>query len=257
MHTILCRLEKTVTSWLMLSILLSACVTETDHQPTNKELAATYNAQLGLAYMGQGEMVRAKVKFTKALILAPHLPLANYAIGHYYEKTGELNNAEQAFQKAIRLGGKAGDPHHHYGTFLCRQKRYAQSLVEFSLAVKDKDYAYAAKSYENAGLCSMAAGDNKTAARFFQMALQHDAQSPNALIELAHFDFAAKNYTDARSKLETYRRLGYTNPRSLWLGIRIADKVGDKDTEASLKLLLTHDYPEAAETRMMQETLKE
>lgn len=152
--------------------------------------AAQINAQLGLAYLKEGEVERAKHKLLLALRQNPNSSQVQSAFAYFYEKTAELTLAEQYYLKAINLQPAAGEFHNNYGTFLCQQKRFKEAQREFTLAVEDKNYLYTAEAYENLGLCAMENHNYQQARVFFTKALEKNPklkQSAQALATLNHF----------------------------------------------------------------------
>ena len=200
--------------------------------------AAKLNIELGLTYLNEGYVERAKTKLNHALKLAPQLSDAHYAMGYYYEKVGENQKAEEFYRKGISLNRDGGKEHNNYGTFLCRQKRYRESEKEFLLALKDPSYVNTAEVLENAGLCVMAIPDANGAARYFERALQHDPKRPSTLLELAILRWQQGRHLEAKEYYARYQRVGQPNQRSLLLGIEIAKSEGDRNRVASLTLML-------------------
>ena len=70
---------------------------KTDEMPTRKKpdlsKAASYNIQLGLGYLKQGDRPRAKKKLLTALKQEPNSADANAAMAYYFEQTSELEQA--------------------------------------------------------------------------------------------------------------------------------------------------------------------
>jgi type IV pilus assembly protein PilF len=131
-------------------ITILACGTAT---VVNKE-AAGYHAQLGLAYLKQGDISLAKKKLLLALQQAPNDPLILDAMGYFLEATGDIELSERYYLQAIKLAPKNGAVQNNYGTFLCRHTRYQESLAYFLLAVKDSNYVNTGQAYKNASLCA-------------------------------------------------------------------------------------------------------
>ena len=115
--------------------------------------AARINVELGLNYLKQGQIARAKAKFTRAKKLAPHLPEVHYSVAYFQEQVGEIMEAEKSYQKAISLRPKGGNEHNNYGVFLCRQQQFKKAEKEFLKAIEDQTYPNTAEALENAGLC--------------------------------------------------------------------------------------------------------
>ena len=119
----------------------------------NHKTSANYNAQLGLAYLKQGNTQAAKNKLLLALQQSPDDPLILDSMAYFFEITGEIKLADNYYLQAIKRAPKSGAAQNNYGVFLCRHKRYQESLNHFSLAVKDNNYLNTAQAYENAKLC--------------------------------------------------------------------------------------------------------
>lgn len=174
-------------------IALQACHTFSDNfndpSTTKKKLdeAAGYNIQLGLEYLKQGNIPRAKRKLLMAMKQAPNSADAFAAMAYFMEKTGEPEKANAYYQKAIAAAPGRGNQQNNYGAFLCRQGRYLQAEQYFLNAVNDVQYEHTARAYENAGLCAKAIPNLVKARQFFKKALRHDpslVQSRYELIKL-------------------------------------------------------------------------
>lgn len=221
------------------------------------QLGATYNAQLAMGYLKQGDIARAKIKLNKAVSTAPDLPLVQYSLGYFLEQSNDFQGAEKAFKRAVRLDPKAGETHNNYGAFLCRMYRYQEAEQAFLRAVEDKFYPGTAKAYENAGLCALEAGKKAEATHYFERALQQDPFLSNSLLELAELKYNQGAYKDTVQLLQRYRKRQKLPARGLWVGIQAARKAGDRDTAASYALVMKHKYAATNEYKLMQEYLKE
>jgi type IV pilus assembly protein PilF len=215
--------------------------------------AADYNVELGMGYLQQGDMQRAKSKLLTAIQQAPDSAQAQSAMGYFLENTGDLRNAENYYAKAVALNPKAGNAQNNYGTYLCRRGRYLEADQHFLLAVQDPNYLNTAGAYENAGLCAMQIPDLTKAANYFNQALQHDPRRSMAWLELGKISFQQQQYTQAQTYFNQYMQLT-TDPSAdaLWLGIRIAKQLGDNTTAGNLILTLQSKYPNSAEYKQVQ-----
>lgn len=147
---------------------------ESFHAPSiDYPKAAMINVELGMGYLQQGQIARAKSKLLKAKKLAPQLAQVHCAYAVYLEKVGENTLAEESYQKAIRLNPKAGDLHHHYGNFLYKQRRYDLAEKEFLLALNDPEYMNMSDSLENAAQCALERADNEKARQYFDKAARY------------------------------------------------------------------------------------
>ena len=67
-----------------------------DKPSPNYQKAALANVELGLGYLSQGQIARAKSKLTHAIELAPSLPEARSGMAYFLEMTGDYKDAEKA-----------------------------------------------------------------------------------------------------------------------------------------------------------------
>lgn len=162
-------------------LTLQACQLFCRQQEAAIPKAALYNTQLGLAYLNQGQRVRAKSKLLRALRQAPQAAAVNAAMAYFWELSGELQLARIYYQRALWNAPKNGMQLNNYGAFLCRIGEYQQAEQYFLRAVRDTNYPNTAMIYENAGLCALAMADYVKAKQYFIQALRHDPARKQSL----------------------------------------------------------------------------
>ena len=81
-------------------------------------------------------------------------------------------------------------------------------------------------------------------------ALQIQPLTFSAAQALAEIQFKRGDATTAQKTLQN-ALIGSPSPETLWLGIRIARALGDKDAEASYALQLRQQHPNAEQTRLL------
>jgi type IV pilus assembly protein PilF len=174
-------LKLSMITGLMLSLAACASTSPSIHrQYSNNERAAGYNVQLSYGYLQQGDYSRAKKKCLLALQQAPHWPPALNAMAYLYERTGDVERAEEYYKRALRGSSDQATTQNNYGAFLCRQARYETGVKYIIKAARDETYINAAKAYENAGLCAMQIPDKEKAIAYFKRALLLDPRRENA-----------------------------------------------------------------------------
>ncbi len=175
---------------------------------------AKINTELGMAYLSNNDVEKAKRKFLMALEQAPDLPEAWYSMGYYLEVTGDTDQAKTHYLKAIQLAPKNGEAHNNYGTFLCRIGDYKNGIEQFMLAIKDPQYVQTAAAYENSALCALKIPDLKMAMLYFDKALRHDPRLTISLFELAKLDYHFGYYQEAEMRLNQYLSYAPATPQS-------------------------------------------
>jgi type IV pilus assembly protein PilF len=71
---------------------------------------------------------------------------------------------------------------------------------------------------------------------------------------MAELSYDQGEYISARGYLQRYLELTTHTPKSLWLGIRIEQELGDKNAVSSYALLLRNNYPDTKEAALLNET---
>jgi len=222
---------------IMASLFLLACQhIKTNQAETSKKpdlsKAASFNVQLGLGYLKQGDRPRAKKKFLIALEQEPNSPDVNASIAYYFEKTNELDQAKKYYLKAISLSSNGGAQLNNYGTFLCRQGQYTKAETYFLKAVKDEQYVHTAGAYENAGLCAQAIPDLDKAKLYFTNALNQDPSRKVSLYELVKIESKEGHETEALEMMQKHPDLVLNDQVFLSLAKEIADKAGKYEIAA-------------------------
>ena len=161
--------------------------------------------------------------------------------------------AEQNFQRALQINPFDSDTHHNFGGFLCQRKRTDEGIRHLMAALKNPLYQSPDKSYASAGVCSLNLGDVKGAEDYFQKALRIRPNQPNALLGLADVSYRAGNTQVAKNFLTRFMQVAQSDAETLWLGVRIERKLGDRDAEASYSAQLRRRFPESKEAKALAE----
>ncbi len=200
--------------------------------------AAAYNAQLGLAYLKQGNRELAKHKLLLALSQAPDAPGVNASMAYFMEQTGDMDKAQVYYRKAMAVAPNAGAQLNNYGAFLCRRGQYAQAESYFLKAVNDIEYEHTAGAYENAGLCAMAIPDNAKATHYFNKALEQDPSREQSLYELVSLERKQGHLAEALAYLQKYQNISLHDVTLLTMAVDVAHQAGKTELEADYKLRL-------------------
>ena len=177
---------------------------------------------------------------------------AYYMRGLIHMELREDKDADEDFQKSIRLDKTDPQAHYNYGLFLCQRGKEKDSIAQFMDAVKNPLYETPGLAYLNAGLCSRKAGNNKDAEDFIQKALRVQPDLTQALFALADLNFANADYFAAKKYFASFsQKTDNLTAEQLWLGVRINRKVGDHNSEASYSTQLRNRFPEARETQLL------
>ncbi|QFT09924.1 type IV pilus biogenesis/stability protein PilW [Vibrio sp. THAF190c] len=216
----------------ILLIALSGCVSVTEGEPQRVEADPIAMSEsriaLGLGYMDQENMVRARENLELAIQHAPRYYRARLSMAHYYEKVGETDEARKEYKTALRLDSNNGNVLNNYGTFLCKQGDYAQADRYFNKAINQPFYYLVSASYENAGFCALKSGDSKKAKYYFTRALDHEPNRIKSILQLTKIEVSQQEFREARLRLfKFHQRYGYQIP-SLQILVELESKAGNK-----------------------------
>jgi type IV pilus assembly protein PilF len=248
--------------WIVIAsacALQIACATVPDDQPevapggTASQLASV-NTQLGLGYLRNGQLTLAWERLNTALQADPNYATAHNGIALVYDRLNEPDKAEEHFKRAIELNPSDSAALTNYGAFLCQLGRTEEGEKHFLQAVANPLYNKPAMAYTNAGTCKLQVDDLEGAEAYFRAALQADPRFPLALLNMAQVSYDKGEFLAARAYMQRLEEVSNHNPRSLWLGIRIEERLGDKDAVSSFAMLLKANYPDSRETQLLLES---
>ncbi len=246
---------------LLLCMLLSACITTTTGgftEDASPEKALDSRVSLARQYIGEGNWDAAKRNLQLAEDIDPKNPEVFEAFALVYQSTGEFELAEENFKKAITSKNKnLSRARNNYAAFLYSQERYTDAQTQLDYVVKDTLYVGRPNAFVNLGLCRLKLFDTQGAEEAFVRALAMDRTNEIALLEVAQIRFDAQDYAAATKFYGTYKTVArQQSAAGLWLGIRLAQVEGDRDSEASFALALGSRFPESAQYQAYQRTVK-
>ena len=214
---------------------------------------ARIHTELGSAYYQRGNMGVALEELRIAIAADPDYAPAYSVLGLVHMDLRENAVAQQQFERALSLSSNDPDINNNYGWFLCRTGREEQSIAYFLAALKNPLYKTPARSYVNAGLCSLGKNDGRDAVEFFERALKSEPDNLPALINLASAQYKRGQLEVARGLVRRFNKLVEPTADSLWLALRIERKLGDTVAENSLATQLRRRF---AGSREYQDLIK-
>ena len=229
----------------------SASVIPQAGQESEQRRRARIRLELAANYYQQGNYNVALDELRQALQVDPTFATAYGVLGLVYRDLGDLDRAEDSFQRGLQLAPGDPDLNNNYGWFLCQTSRERQSISYFQRALKDPLYATPAKPLHNAGICSMRIGDEAAAEGFFQRAFQVDPNNAVAMFNLGELYLKRRDFQ--RARFYAQRLLSAYEPaaQTLWLALRIDRARGDRDGEASLSAQLRRLFPNSTEAGLL------
>ncbi|MGC8120488.1 type IV pilus biogenesis/stability protein PilW [Marinobacter sp. VGCF2001] len=241
---------------LMAAVVLSGCVTTTDSRfsrEADRQKALNNYVQLATAYIGQGNLERARNHLERALEIDADSAPALAARGLVLSAEGEEKLAEKSFREALAADDGYTRGRVYYGAFLYSLERFEDARNQFRTASKDTDYKDRGAVFYNLGLTEERLGSLAGAEAAYRRSVELTRGEARTLLSLSRVLVEQQDYSEASryySRLQTMiqrnTRLTHS-PESLYTGIRIARHFRDRDQEASLALLLKNEYADSVE----------
>lgn len=245
---------------LVVIVLAAACATK-EADPTGGTIVgevsdarnrAKVHTELAGAYYERGNMGVALDELRQATAADSSYAQAYGLLGLVYMELKDKAQAESNFERGLRLSPNDADINHNYGWFLCQNGREKDSIKYFLQALRNPLYSSPGRSYSAAGLCSLRANNPKDAEEFFQRALRLDPDDPTSLLQLGQIRYRQGNFEEARRLVSRYNKLVSPNPESLWLGVKVERKLGERVSEQSYANQLRRRFPNSAEYQSLQ-----
>lgn len=208
---------------------------------------AQIHTELGAGYFGMGKLGIALEELTIAIKADSKYAPAYNMLGLLYMELREFDKAGENFKRSLSLDSNSSEAHNNYGWFLCQRNREDEAIGHFMSALKNPLYATPEKAYLNAGECSLKKGDDKGAEEFFLRALKFQPAPAQALWHMANLNFRNANYSEAQRYLDSFTKEGGQTRESLWLGARIAHRIGNRDAEERYGAQLRTHFPDSRE----------
>lgn len=220
-------------------------VTESDESPERRR--ARIRLELASSYFEEGRTPIALDEIKQVLANDPSFAAAYNLRGLIYMRLADARLAEESFRRALALDGRDGDTLHNYGWLLCQQGRHPESQQAFNQALSNVAYTGRAKTFMAQGVCLARAGRNEEAERSLARSYELDAANPVTGYNLARLLMLRGELTRAQFYIRRLNNTELANAESLWLGIRVEQRMGDRVAQAQLAEQLKKRYPQSRE----------
>lgn len=208
---------------------------------------ARARADLAAGYYRTGQLAVALDEARRAVSIDPGFADAYGLLGLIYMAMDQRGDAEDNFQKAMRLDPANSELANNYGWFLCQTGRERDSIQYFDRALRDPLYTTPARAAQNAGSCLVKVKDYAGAERYLRRSFELDASSAATKYLLARTYLVTGQIDRATFYYNLLARSVDSTPETLWLGLRIARANGDLRTETQLANELRERFPRSPE----------
>ncbi len=208
---------------------------------------ARIRLELAVGYFEQGQTTIALDELKLALGADPNFGDAYNLRGLVYMRLKDLPLAESSFRRALAL--KPGDPNtlHNLAWLMCQQDRHAESMQLFGQALADAAYGDRAKTLMTRGLCQMRANKPADAEESLLQSFQLDAGNPITEYNLALLLFQRSDLQRSQFYIRRLNNSEWANAESLWLGIKVERRLGNRDAVEQLAVPLRKRFAQSRE----------
>jgi len=221
---------------------------KTDFDTSDVRKRARIRLELALGYFQHGETTVALDQIKQALATDPNYAAAYNLRGLVYMRLDDPGLAEDSFRRAISLDPRDPDAMHNYGWLLCQQKRYGDADKQFEQALAMPNYSDRSKTLMTRGICQLQAGDRVRAEDSLKQAYEIDAANPVIGYNLALLLTQRNEWTRAQFYIRRVNNGPSANAESLWLGVKVEHKLGNREAEGQLADQLQRRFPQSKET---------
>jgi len=213
---------------------------------------AKAHTELAGAYFERGNLGVALEEVRQAVAADSNYAPAYNVLGLVHMDLRENPQAQQAFERALRINPNDADTNHNYAWFLCQTQREEQSIRFFLNSIRNPLYATPQKSYTLAGVCALRKNNEQDALDYFDRALRLDPNWLPAVMSLAHLRYRRGELEEAQRLVGRFNKIVEPTAESLWLALRIERKLGDRAAEGSYATQLRRRFPGSREYVDMQ-----
>ena len=208
---------------------------------------ARIRMELAVGYFEQGQTNVALDELKQVIIADPTFPDAYNLRGLIYMKLNDMRQAEESFRRAVAPSPKDSNAQHNYGWLLCQQGRYDEASRAFAGAMTNPLYADRAKTLMATGLCEARSGRRGDAERSLARSYELDAANPVTGFNLATLLFQRGEYPRAQFYIRRLNNTDLANSETLWLGIKVEEKLNDRVAMLQLADQLKRRFPQSRE----------
>ena len=220
-------------------------VTESDEPEARKR--ARIRMELAVGYFEQGKTDIALDELKQVIVADPTFPDAYNLRGLIYMRLNDMRQAEESFRRAVSLNSKDSNAQHNYGWLLCQLGRYDEANRAFEGAMANPLYVDKAKTLMTEGICQARAGRRDDAEKSLSRSYELDAANPVTGYNLASLLYQRGEYPRAQFYIRRLNNSELANAESLWLGIKVEQRLNDRVAMFQLADQLKRRFPQSRE----------
>jgi len=247
----------------VLTTLLAGCAaTNKDQQDTISQMVtpseesdarkrARIRLELASGYYSEGKTEIALDELKQVIATDPTFGEAYNLRGLIYMRLGDNREAEESFRRAVAMNPRDADALHNYGWLQCQLGQYQAADKSFGQAMSNPLYAGRAKTLMAMGLCQARAGRTEEAEKTLARSYELDAGNPITGYNLARLLFTKGDFKRAQFYIRRLNNSELANAESLWLGIKVENRMNDTEAMGQLSEQLRKRFPQSRERQAL------
>lgn len=225
-------------------------ITASDEPEARKR--ARIRLQLAVGYFEQGKTTVALDEVKQALVIDPAFTDAYNLRGLIYMRLNDMRLAEESFRRGLAISPNDANLMQNYGWMLCQQQRFDEGVQAFDKALANPTYGDRAKTWLTKGLCQARAGRSREAEDSLRHSLELDAGNPVTGYNLALLMYQRGDYTGAQFYIRRLNNSELANAETLWLGIKVEQRLGNRQARDQLGSQLRNRFPKSRELSLYE-----
>lgn len=225
----------------------SAGTITTQSEESDQRRRARIRLELASSYYAEGKTEVALDELRQVIAIDPGFPDAYNLRGLIFMRLGDQRQAEESFRRTLDLNPRDADAAHNYGWLLCSTQRYPEAARFFQQALASPLYGERAKTHMALGLCQARAGQLADAEANLTRSYELDPGNPITGYNLAQLLYQRGEYPRAQFYIRRLNNSELANAESLWLGIRVENRMNDSAAMAQLSEVLRKRFPQSPE----------
>ena len=227
----------------------SEVVTPSDEPETRRR--ARIRLELASGYFAEGKTDVALDEVKQALAADPTFSDAYNMRGLIYMRLGDNRGAEASFRRALELNPRDADAAHNYGWLQCQTGRYSESFHSFQQAMANPVYPGKSKTLMALGICQARAGMKPEAEKSLTRSYELDPGNPVTGYNLAQLLYERGDYLHAQFYIRRLNNSELANAESLWLGIKVEQRMNDQVAMQQLGDQLRRRFPQSKQRQSL------
>lgn len=208
---------------------------------------AKIRLELATGYFSNGQTTVALDELKQAIATDPTYFDAYNLRGLVYQRLNNPQLAEESYRKALSLNSSAHGVQHNYGLLLCQLGRPTEGIQMFKQALADPSYTERAKTYMAQAGCELSMGHKDAAEASYMRSYELDAGNPITAYNLSKLLYERGELTRAQFYIRRLNNSALANSETLWLGIKVEQKLMNVDAVGQLASQLRKRFPQSRE----------